>query len=42
MSIVDRLSGLPHPLLTRSQQPREVREGAERPALAVFSRGSKR
>ena len=30
MRIVERLSGLPHPLLTRSQQPRELREGLGR------------
>lgn len=27
MQIVERLSGLPHPLSTRSQQTRELREG---------------
>jgi hypothetical protein len=30
MQIVERLSGLAHPLLTRSQQPRDLREGLAR------------
>jgi hypothetical protein len=30
MAIVERLSGLAHPLLTRSQQPKELREGTAR------------
>jgi len=30
MSILERLSALPHPPLTRSQQPKELREGNQR------------